>query len=129
MTTRTETILPDTPTYLPNGGIDYSMHCGWTMEVTDKDPNYYTDTAVYPDVIRTGPSSLITEQAGYAQTTFTINGGPVYAGVVETWYPAPFYYTAFLNGVKYLIKHATSIAAPTQIYNYFVDAGYQVTTP
>lgn len=123
MTTRIETIMPNQPTYKGEMGIEYGMHNGWTIEVTNKDPDYFTND--YPSLIKTGPSSLIAQQNSYASSTYSITGGPVYPDVgTATWYEGATYITAELNGVVYKIKWNTSVTTPTQVKNIIDAAGY-----
>lgn len=126
MTTRIVEIRPDTPTWAGESQVEYGMHCGWTMEVTNKDADYLTND--YPPLIRTGPASLIAEQAAYASSTYSvISSGPERPGINHVWYQGAHYVVANLNGVKYQLKWATSVTTPTQIKNILEAGGYGTT--
>lgn len=123
MTTRTVTILPNTPTSVGERGVEYGMHNGWTVEVTNTSPTYLTDN--FPAKVITGPASLIAQQSGWASTTFTVVGGSEREGTMpDLWFQGASYAVANLNGVKYQLKYGASVTAPTAVKNLLTGAGY-----
>lgn len=125
MTTRTVTILPNTPTSVGERGIEYGMHNGWTMEVTNKSATYLTDD--YPAKVITGPASLIAQQSGWASSTYTVTGGSVREGTIpDLWFQGASYAVVNLNGVEYKLKFGASVTTPTQVKTILQAGGYVV---
>lgn len=123
MTTRIETIMPDAPTAVGESGVIYEMHCGFTIETENKDPDYFTND--YPALVKTGPSALIAEQSSWPSTTCrVVRPGPERPGIGHTWYAAPHYLVGEINGVRYKIKWDTEVTIPNQLKVVLEDGDY-----